>query len=422
MTLKISLRELIFSIFLFMLPLSLFLETKTDLAVISYVDEALCILCVFYTIIFSLRRGIKGTDLALIIFLIICSVIGLLGNMKQKLMTDFMPIAVDLICLVKVFIVFLVYKQIAQYDKKHYMAIYLAPAAKLMLLTGTLFGLISQFVNIGMTTKTRRYGILPYHFIFENEGRYAFIIACCMLILLICKLPRQKEVIYEVLMAINIILTTKGVGYIVLACYIILVIIWRRSMKIDIKTLIALIVAGIGGGYFQINKYLKDSEAPRVILIKYGFETAKRYFPLGSGFATYGSDMAARNYSKLYYYYRFNKLYGLSPKQNFFLNDCYMGMIAGQFGYIGLVVFGIMVALLFVPIAKMKTTKKIKALTLALFIGLFASSIATAIIKSSIGVFVLGILGMSCGYAFAPRNNTKEDLQNISTKHKEVKQ
>lgn len=418
MTLKISFRELIFAIFLFLLPFSLFLETVTTIDAVSYIDEFLCIICVLYTIVISFKWGIKGLDLALIAILFLCVVIGLFGNMKNKIMTDFMPIAVDVISLVKVFIVFVVYNQVARHDKNHYMAKYLVPFAKLMLITGTFFGIISQITDIGMTGRNRRFGLLPYYFIFENEGRYAFIVASLMLILLIAKLPRKAEVFYEILMAINIILTTKGVGYIVLACYFVLNIVWRRSMKIDIKTLIFLIVTGISAGSFQINKYLKEDDSIRIILIKYGFETAKRYFPLGSGFATYGSEMAARYYSRLYYMYRFNKIYGLSPKRSFFLNDCYLGMIAGQFGYIGLLLFAVMAVLLFIPISKMKTTKKIKALTLALFIGIFASSIATAIIKSSIGIFVLAILGMSCGYATIPKNNTKTDLQEISKNKK----
>lgn len=418
MTLKISLRELIFSIFLFLLPLSLFLEMKTTIPGIGYFDEILSVICVLYITIFSLRREIKGLDLALILILTATCALGVYCNSRSGLMTDFMPIAVDLICLVKVFIVFLVYKKVAELDKKHYMIKYLVPVAKFLLIAGTFCGIISQVIDIGMTSRNRRYGIKPYYFIFENEGRYAFIIACAMLILLIAKLPRKTEIMYEIMMAINIILTTKGVGYIVLACYLVLNIVWRRSMKIDIKTLIFLCVAGIGAGYFQINKYMRDDESPRVMFIKYGFETANRYFPFGSGFATFGSDMAAQNYSRLYYIYGFNKLYGLSPKRPFFLNDCYLGMIVGQFGYIGFALFLIMVMLMFIPITQMKTTKKIKALTLALFIGLFASAIATAIIKSSIGVFVLGIIGMSCGYATMPKNITTSDLKEISNEKK----
>ena len=418
MTLKISLRELIFSIFLFLLPLSLYLENATHIGAVSYVDEILAVICVLYITIFSIRRGIKGLDLALIVLLIIISAWGVLCNFEVGYMTKFMPIAVDLICLVKVFIVFLVYKKVAELDKKHYMIRYLVPMAKFLLIAGTFFGLISQVVDVGMTSREMRYGIKPYYFIFENEGRYAFITACAMIILLIAKLPRRTEIMYEIMMAINIILTTKGVGYIVLACYIVLNIVWRHSMKINFRTLVFLIATGIGAGYYQIDKYMKDTDSPRVTLIRYGFETAERFFPFGSGFASYGSDMAAKNYSRLYYIYGFNKLYGLSPKRPFYLNDCYMGMIVGEFGYIGFALFLIMVVIMFIPITQMKTTKKIKALTLALFVGLFASAIATAIIKSSIGVFVLGIIGMSCGYATMPKNITTSDLKEISNEKK----
>lgn len=65
-----------------------------------------------------LLKGIKGNDLTLLILLIVCSLITFVGNFVSKLITSPLPIIVDFICLVKIFIVFIVYKQVAEYDKK----------------------------------------------------------------------------------------------------------------------------------------------------------------------------------------------------------------------------------------------------------------------------------------------------------------
>lgn len=396
---KISPREFIFAFFIILLPFSLFAEKKLGLTIIGYSDETLCIICILYILYFSFKKGIKGIDLTMLILLIVCSVITLCGNLINKLITNWFPIIVDLVCLAKIFTVFIVYKLVGERDTKKRVISYLVPICKITIILGSIFGILSQFVNLGMTTPNRRYGILPYYFIFENEGRYGYIIACAFLILLLAKLPKKQERIYEVLMIFNIIITTKGVTYIIVISYIVLVIMWKKTLKLNAKTLILLILSGLAASSVQINTYLRDTESPRVTLIRYGFKTANTYFPFGSGFATYGSDMAARNYSKLYIKYGFENRYGLSTLNSTCLNDCYLGMVVGQFGYIGMIVFLVMLCLIFVPLDKIAINKRVKALTVSIFIGLLVSCIGTAIIKSSIGVFSMAVIGLICGYS-----------------------
>lgn len=396
---KISPREFIFAFFIILLPFSLFAEKKLGLTIIGYSDETLCIICILYILYFSFKKGIKGIDLTMLILLIVCSVITLCGNLINKLITNWFPIIVDLVCLAKIFTVFIVYKLVGERDTKKRVISYLVPICKITIILGSIFGILSQFVNLGMTTPNRRYGILPYYFIFENEGRYGYIIACAFLILLLAKLPKKQERIYEVLMIFNIIITTKGVTYIIVVSYIVLVIMWKKTLKLNAKTLILLILSGFAASSVQINTYLRDTESPRVTLIRYGFKTANTYFPFGSGFATYGSDMAARNYSKLYIKYGFENRYGLSTLNSTCLNDCYLGMVVGQFGYIGMIVFLVMLCLIFVPLDKIAINKRVKALTVSIFIGLLVSCIGTAIIKSSIGVFSMAVIGLICGYS-----------------------
>ena len=396
---KISPREFIFAFFIILLPFSLFAEKKLGLTIIGYSDETLCIICILYILYFSFKKGIKGIDLTMLILLIVCSVITLCGNLINKLITNWFPIIVDLVCLAKIFTVFIVYKLVGERDTKKRVISYLVPICKTTIILGSIFGILSQFVNLGMTTPNRRYGILPYYFIFESEGRYGYIIACAFLILLLAKLPKKQERIYEVLMIFNIIITTKGVTYIIVISYIVLVIMWKKTLKLNAKTLILLILSGLAASSVQINTYLRDTESPRVTLIRYGFKTANTYFPFGSGFATYGSDMAARNYSKLYIKYGFENRYGLSTLNSTCLNDCYLGMVVGQFGYIGMIVFLVMLCLIFVPLDRIAINKRVKALTVSIFIGLLVSCIGTAIIKSSIGVFSMAVIGLICGYS-----------------------
>lgn len=395
----VSPRLLFFSILALALPFSLFAEKNLNIPLIGYTDEAIGVLCFVLFFYYLLKGKLKGSDIAIFVFTTITAIIGLIGNYTFKLVEDWFPVAVDTVCLYKIFMPFIVFKAVAESDKKALMMKYMAPISKLFLMVTTVLGIISQFIDIGMTESGTRYGIHAYTFVFDNCGRYGYIVAIAFITILFSEYDISKLRFYETLTIINMILTTKGVVYVVLSSYVILLIVWQKSSKLNIKEVILLVLGGIGISTVQINSYIKDAESPRMTLVRYGNITAKEYFPFGSGFATFGSDMAAKNYSLLYIRYGFNNRFGLSQEYSFALNDCYLGMVLGQFGYIGTFFYVLILVSVFVPIKNLVINKKIKALTFAMFIGVIVSAIGTAIIKSSIGVYIFVVLGMVCGYS-----------------------
>ena len=90
---------------------------------------------------------------------------------------------------------------------------------------------------------------------------------------------RDKIVFYELLTIVNIVYTTKGVGYIVAACYIMLLLLWRRDTRITPPKALVLAAGGVVASYTQISIYLLDYESPRMALIRYGIKTANTFFP-----------------------------------------------------------------------------------------------------------------------------------------------
>ncbi|MGN0521040.1 MAG: hypothetical protein ACI4IQ_00235 [Eubacterium sp.] len=413
-------RELLFAFFIIMLPASLVAEMTYGITWAAYTDEVLCIICGLYIVYCSFKRGIKGTDLSLLTVLFILTVWGLLSNGISKVITNLFPVMVDVVCLLKMFFAFLIYKQVAAADRKMLIIKYLLPLAKLIVGIGAICGTLSLFVDIGMAGE-RRYGIPSFSFVFRNEGRYGYIVACCLLVILIAEKRGDKRKIYEFLAIMNMVYTTKGVVYVVIACYIILVVMWKKSTKLSVQNIIFLAIGGTAVSILQINTYIRDQDSPRMRLIRYGFKTANSYFPFGSGFSTYGSDMAAKNYSKLYDLYGFSEFFGLSRDIGFGLNDCYLGMLLGQFGYIGTFMFVILLVMVFLPINKVDLGRRVKALTMAIFIGLVISGIGTAIIKSSIGVFVFAFLGLMCGYSGHGLITADNDPKNNNPNQKRTK-
>ena len=105
--------------------------------------------------------------------------------------------------------------------------------------------------------------------------------------------------------------------------------------------------------------------APRYLFFYYGGKTANTYFPLGSGFATFGSDQAARNYSRLYYQYGFNSLFGMNTEDGSFLSDTFWPMAIGQFGWIGSILYILIYVRIFFSFKWMDLNLEQKALLYA---------------------------------------------------------
>lgn len=64
----------------------------------------------------------------------------------------------------------------------------------------------------------------------------------------------------------------------------------------------------------------------------------KDYIPFGSGFGSFGTAAAAKEYSPLYYKYQLNTIWGLNPENPMFLADAFYPTLA-EFGLVGLFFF-----------------------------------------------------------------------------------
>lgn len=366
---------------------------------IAYYDEIISIFCaVYFSYLAFIKRIVDREDITIFFLFVGISIIAFVSNHESELIDEFVPIATDFDALIKIPFPFLAAKYLVRNDKNCSTMLYLRPFSKLMILSSFLFGTINLFYDLKMAGD-KRYGIRSFRFIFNSEAMLGLIISCCLLIIVTSELNKKKIVIYEVLAAFVFFYTTKGSIYIIPTIYFILLYFSRKDKKLNFKNLLVLSLAILPISTFQIRTYLMDDESPRMQLLKNGFVTANYYFPLGSGFATYGSDQAGKHYSKLYYRYGFNHVWGMSPDRPSFLNDCYASMIFAQFGYFGAAMFLGIIALIFNQINKYKySNERAKYLCIAIFLSHVIASIGLALIKSSIGVCSFVLMGFVVGY------------------------
>ena len=146
---------------------------------------------------------------------------------------------------------------------------------------------------------------------------------------------------------------------------------------------LALLISGglaaVAVGMEQIVLYFfTDSHySPRSIMTADSIKLMLQHFPLGTGFATFGSTLAQSNYSPLYLLLGYDGNYGMGPQDAMFLTDGFWPEIFAQFGLLGTVLFVVVLVLLFNGVLKtLKTRPKAGFAMLLIFINMLINSTA----------------------------------------------
>ena len=346
-----------------------------------YLDEVVTILMAFYLIFFIFRtRRENGEEFKIVFLILAISLIGIIGNYHYKYQTDILPIMHDLFNTFKVFITLLgsicfmtdkVNKQIV--IKK------IASFVHLFLIIAVLLFLASLFNNHGMLTSDIRYGFRSYEFLFENPGTFAMYLYLCLFIQTV-NLKYNKHTINLLFIVCNMFLcitTLRTRAFIFVIVYIILLffIKEKKAFKIKWYHVLVILFLSIAIGYNSFNTYFNNPNTARSAFAKNCITIAKKNFPIGTGFATYGTDVAFTYYSKVYYEYDMNYIFGLAENDGRFAHDTYWPAIIGQFGMLGF----ILVVLLIVEIYKMiyKKINKDKYSILAILYTIVVMTVAS---------------------------------------------
>lgn len=357
----------------------------------SYFDEIICIVAIAYLAIFI--NKIERRDAITIMILMTIVLIGLLSNIISGLTTSIASIGIDIVCETKLIFGFLMMKYFINDTEKKAIINALLPFAKLFTLSSFVCAIISQFADIGMTSG-ERYGLKCFKFLFIFSHQY-FAVYILIFGILVCntKMSEKKRHRYYAIAIIAMLFSTKAPSLVFTTIFIGLYFYFRKNKKLKPWIIFIGVVAIALVGSFQINEYLLKEDVPRRLFFEYAVKTANTYFPLGSGFSTFGSAEAAKHYSPLYYSYGFNNRFGMSPTHTAFLNDTYWPMAIGQFGWIGFILFLVVYWRLFVSIDNENFSNERRAFLYGAYIQYIVHAIGAAILSSSAGM--IGFLSLS---------------------------
>lgn len=382
---NIAKNALIINIFLFILfSCEIFMG---KIPFLRYYDEILALFFLIVLFFQSIKKGFKISKYSkkILIFSILIALIGIVSNILFKQQNNKLAIVLDIVANFKIVVIGIGFSLLIKKENYKYIINFFGSLSKLFVVTGFIFGIISLFFDIGMRGQ-QRFGIWGFIFIFD----YAHIYSTFLLIalLFINKKYNKNTLFYSILCFIQLILTTKGTSIVTVFILIILLVYSKKNLKIKLSSLIPISALSLLLGRYQIVTYF-IKESPRKLFLQYGFITLKKFFPLGSGFATYGSDMAGKYYSSLYYSYGFQNYWGMNPYDNSFLNDNYWPMIVGQFGVFGLILSVMIVYYMCKIFLSRNLTKSIKPFVLVCLFYILLASIGTSIFTTSSTILLI---------------------------------
>lgn len=369
----------------------------------SYMDEVLGIVSMGYLIIFN--RKIKRYDLVTFVLILVALAIGVVSNWYSGLNVSLRSIGVDATTQIKVISAFFAVKYFLNDREKQSTLDMFLPIGKLYCIAAFICAIISQFVDIGMTND-KRFGLSSFAFGYTYNFEYitTFLIFFAAFVCTDKMTPRQKG-IYYFMTVVAIGLNLKSQALILIFLFVLLLFYFKHHERLNIFVIAAMIVGIFVLGQYQINTYLTHDGAARQVFNEYAVKTANNYFPFGSGFATYGSAEAAKNYSPLYIQYHFDKHWGMSRDFGPFLNDTYWASVLGQFGWIGAIIMGIVYIRIFISFTNGKTMRfDLKAFLYATYAQFVIHAIGSGIITSSSGM--LGFIAI----ALASQAEVEEDI------------
>lgn len=398
--LVISKRNFVYVLIIYMMIFGPFLVDK--ITVFRLVDELVAIYAIFYMIYSVIIKKKKELNMYYGLIAAIVSV-GMASSLIFNVIKSPKIIFMDLFLFVKPYVLLLMFASLSK-DDAYVVAKKVLPVAKLLVVFLSSCWLYQILFKIKPIN-----GPLSSHIeLMTNMAQRNWLCAASMLIIMISAKQKEKKTYLIIYLIPGLMGGLSGFGSILFTSVVFFLYAFRENKEFKLKLWQIVLVSAVvfGFAYEDISGYLFNEFAPRSMLIRHGIETAIQYFPLGGGFATYGSEMAARYYSPLYYKYGFNKEWSLSYESlaggYSTLKDVYLGMIIGQFGFIGLICYGLFMYKLFSYILSRKCDKYEKIMMASILLTICCSMVVSANTTSWWGILLFVVLGI--GFAHTKAN------------------
>lgn len=358
---------------------------------VNYYDE---IFAIIVFLIYIVRNPkINVSQLKVIALASVTVFVGLIGNLLFSFQKLPVAIVADILSVIKVPLVLLSIMYSMTQNEIKYTVSHLCSAFRIYIYIAAIIAIYAYITGNSTFFASERFGIGAYKFVSQNAGVFGYVLMGMLSAMTLNKNPKKGDSIIKILALIMIALTTKGPQLVFVALYIFFYLFRLGKLRwyhIATVGVIAVLLSG-----YQIQHYIKPTEA-RYALTVGSLKIARDYFPVGTGFATFGSEMSkAYNYSQVYVLYGLNLIRGLNREYTAYVTDNYWPMIIGQFGLVVAVLFLFYYFNLFKKINKnTKRTIEQRQIFLAMFITFMFGSLGSAYLTAVEGVIDFVYIGM----------------------------
>lgn len=350
---------------------------QNNIEVFKYWDEFYSILFIPLFIIKNKKEGIlKKEDKLIFTYCLIIIIIGLIGNIIYKYQE--LGIAIMEIILIFKFVLSyyttkLLFDGLEVYDNKK-----IALHAKVVTIILVILNLIDYAFDI--FPHGIRYGIYSQTLFFGHQTAFSAMVVFNLSILLLTDSSNKKwiYILLNIFLIISTLLTKALIFVVVFGfCYIWTVILNKKTnIKRILLVMLLILLIGFPRFYYF---FLGDLYTARLALLETSVKIANDNFPVGGGFATFGTNLSGKHYAKTYDLYKISGIHGLRIEKPSFVSDTFWPAILGQFGYSGLLYFLLILYKFWKKIKeKYKLDRNVFIAAFTPFIYLMISSIAEA--------------------------------------------
>lgn len=372
----------------------------------SYIDELITLIFGIYFVasIGTKRYKPNKNEFYILVFTLLFYFTGMVPTLIHNFQNDVLYGASSGFFSIKMYVCFLgarCYLRKKQYNNRKLKR--LLKIVETPLLPVSVVLIADQFFNF-FPYAGIRLGLKSSQFLFTHPTEVACFAVVSMLLSYYLReiLGLNKRLYLNCFPAIIIVLISgryKALGFLTLFVSISLALPYIKKFKLR------YIAIGIPGTvlvvYDQVLTYFSDmSLSARGLLYSNALAIARDFFPLGSGFGTYGTEFSRARYSIVYHIYHMDNTYGLAPSAPFYICDAMWAAILGETGVLGiLVVIGIIYNIVIIIRRVKVINKRIAFYMYAILIYLIIESIADTIFMSSKGCLIVITLAIMISIA-----------------------
>lgn len=311
--------------------------------VFNYTDEMIALLLGIASVVKAIgpwkieKLGVNGIGVILCYCFLVA--LGLLSSAFQEIQTNAGVILSDIYLTLKFAITLLACHYLLSSESSNKLISALTMEGKLIVPIMLIFGTANLFFDVGMRMDEYRYGLTPYLFIFNHPSVVVWVSIFFCSVFFTNK-EKNGPFIFMTFCVIAMTLRSKGICWV---AAMVAIMLFMRSGRINLPVILLGGLFVVIFSWDQIVYYYSAGgiDTSRGALQSASFAIAGKYFPLGSGFATFGSAVTASSpefYSPLYYEYGISNLWGMTVDNPMFIADTFWPIIFGQFGYLGAIV------------------------------------------------------------------------------------